>query len=143
VGLREQTRNKKEAFKISFLKVSWCQTIKGRIVFDSTINGVHYADITGVTFVRTIMITEHDTTAQQSGAIIIPHYGNDCIPQDLTVFELHQYAKNHGNSLQQVLTCVKVHQDVSLLRGTAAAAELTNSVKSSRLATTSHNLTLS
>jgi short subunit dehydrogenase-like uncharacterized protein len=84
--------------------------------------GVHYADITGETdFVRT-MITEHDTTAQQSGAIIIPHCGNNCIPQDLTVFELHQYAKDHGCSLQQVLTYVTVHQDASLSGGTAATA---------------------
>ena len=84
--------------------------------------GVHYADITGETdFVRT-MISEHDLTAQQSGAVIIPHCGNDCIPQDLTVWELHQYAKKHNCSLQQVLTYVTVHQDASLSGGTAATA---------------------
>jgi hypothetical protein len=35
---------------------------------------------------------------------------------------LRQYAKNHGSSLQQVLTCVTVDQDASLLGGTASAA---------------------
>jgi short subunit dehydrogenase-like uncharacterized protein len=84
--------------------------------------GIHYADITGETdFVRT-MISEHDLTAQQSGAVIIPHCGNDCIPQDLTVWELHQYAKEHNCSLQKVLTYVTVHQDASLSGGTAATA---------------------
>jgi hypothetical protein len=38
----------------------------------------------------------------------------------LTVFEVHQYAKNHGCSLPQVLTYVMVHQDASLSGGTAA-----------------------
>jgi short subunit dehydrogenase-like uncharacterized protein len=84
--------------------------------------GVHYADITGESdFVRT-MISENDLTAQQSGAVIIPHCGNDCIPQDLTVWELHEYAKKHGCSLKQVLTYVTVHQDASLSGGTAATA---------------------
>ena len=34
------------------------------------------------------MVAQHDATAQQTGARIVVHCGNDCIPWDLTVFEV-------------------------------------------------------
>ena len=64
--------------------------------------GVHYADITGETdFVRE-MIVKHDQTARNTGACIIPHCGNDCIPSDLTVMEINKFAKKNGYELKEV-----------------------------------------
>ena len=94
--------------------------------------GVSYADITGETdFVRR-MIAEHDATARQTGAMIICHCGNDCIPQDLTVYEMHQYVQqkynnnNESNSnnatLQQVSTYVELPDSAAMSGGTAATA---------------------
>jgi short subunit dehydrogenase-like uncharacterized protein len=66
--------------------------------------GVHYADITGETsFVRQ-MIEQHDDLARQTHALLVSHCGNDCIPQDLTVNEMHQYAQSHGCTLKSVVT---------------------------------------
>lgn len=64
--------------------------------------GVHYGDITGETdFVRE-MIAKYDETARGTGACIIPHCGNDCIPSDLTVFEMNKFAKQKGFELKEV-----------------------------------------
>lgn len=64
--------------------------------------GVHYADITGETdFVRE-MISKYDEKARETGACIIPHCGNDCIPSDLTVFEMNKFAKEKGYQLAEV-----------------------------------------
>ncbi len=64
--------------------------------------GVHYADITGETdFVRE-MISKYDEKARETGACIIPHCGNDCIPSDLTVFEMNKFAKEKGYQLTEV-----------------------------------------
>ena len=63
--------------------------------------GVHYADITGETdFVRE-MIVKHDKTSRDTGACIIPHCGNDCIPCDLTVMEMNKFAKQQNLFLKE------------------------------------------
>mmetsp|Transcript_11871 Transcript_11871/g.34271 ORF Transcript_11871/g.34271 Transcript_11871/m.34271 type:complete len:433 (-) Transcript_11871:154-1452(-) len=85
-------------------------------------NGVHYADITGETdFVRT-NIQSHSKAAQESGAAILSHCGNDCIPQDLTVLEMHNYAVGKGMELVQANTYVEVPESASLSGGTIATA---------------------
>jgi short subunit dehydrogenase-like uncharacterized protein len=50
--------------------------------------GTHYADITGESdWVRTMMLKWQDT-ARNSGAKIISLCGNDCVPWDLTVYQM-------------------------------------------------------
>lgn len=64
--------------------------------------GVHYGDITGETdFVRE-MISKYDDVARETGACILPHCGNDCIPSDLTIFEMNKFAKEKGFELKEV-----------------------------------------
>lgn len=61
--------------------------------------GTHYADITGETdFVRR-MIDLYDDTARSTGAKIVAHCGNDCIPWDLAVWELHKVMRARGDTL--------------------------------------------
>jgi short subunit dehydrogenase-like uncharacterized protein len=84
--------------------------------------GVHYADITGESdFVRS-MVHEHDRTARETGAMIISHCGNDCIPQDLTVYELYKHAISKHCTLKQVLTYVEFPDEARLSGGTVATA---------------------
>jgi short subunit dehydrogenase-like uncharacterized protein len=84
--------------------------------------GVHYADITGETdFVRD-MVQQYDEKARESGAVIVSHCGNDCIPQDLTVFEMHQHAKKNNAELIQVMTYPEFSASSSWSGGTIATA---------------------
>ena len=50
------------------------------------------------------MIAQHDATAQQTGARIVIHCGNDCIPWDLTVFQMHKHAQSKGAKLVEAQT---------------------------------------
>ena len=50
------------------------------------------------------MIAQHDATAQQTGARIVIHCGNDCIPWDLTVFQMHKHAQSKGAELVEAQT---------------------------------------
>ena len=50
------------------------------------------------------MVAQHDATAQQTGARIVVHCGNDCIPWDLTVFEMHKHAQSKGAELIEAQT---------------------------------------
>mmetsp|Transcript_9171 Transcript_9171/g.19863 ORF Transcript_9171/g.19863 Transcript_9171/m.19863 type:complete len:448 (+) Transcript_9171:156-1499(+) len=84
--------------------------------------GVHYADITGETdFVRE-MIVKHDQTARNTGACIIPHCGNDCIPSDLTVMEINKFAKKNGYELKEVQLYEEHGADAAWSGGTLATA---------------------
>jgi len=84
--------------------------------------GVHYGDITGETdFVRE-MISKYDETARSTGACIIPHCGNDCIPSDLTVFEMNKFAKEKGYQLKEVQLYEEAGADASWSGGTLATA---------------------
>jgi short subunit dehydrogenase-like uncharacterized protein len=84
--------------------------------------GVHYADITGETDFFRGTIETHDAVARESGARIVCHCGNDCIPQDLTVFELHQYAMKNNYELEEVLTYVEIPESAAFSGGTCATA---------------------
>ena len=84
--------------------------------------GVSYADVTGETdFVRTC-IRDFDKVAQESGATIVNHCGNDCIPQDLTVFEMNQFARAKDCELVSVRTFVEMPESASFSGGTVATA---------------------
>lgn len=70
--------------------------------------GVHYADITGESDFFRMMIERYDEVARKSGALIVPHCGNDCIPWDLSVFEMDKYAKSHGSHLIEASTFTEI-----------------------------------
>lgn len=84
--------------------------------------GVSYADITGETDFFRSMIDQYDKVARDSGAVILCHCGNDCIPQDLTVYEMNQYAIKHEAELEYAMTYVEMPESASWSGGTAATA---------------------
>lgn len=83
---------------------------------------MHYADITGESDFFRMMIDRHDETARKSGAIIVPHCGNDCIPWDLSVFEMNKYARSKGAELTEVSTYTEVPPDTAMSGGTLTTA---------------------
>jgi short subunit dehydrogenase-like uncharacterized protein len=85
--------------------------------------GVDYADITGETdFVRS-MIRQHDAKARSTGACIISHCGNDCIPQDLLVYEMYRAAKQDGLELLGVETFVELPESAAFSGGSIATLQ--------------------
>jgi len=84
--------------------------------------GTDYADITGETdFVRQVIV-EHDESARKSNARIVPHCGNDCVPQDLMVYEMNEYVKKNNWYLSKVRTCVEFSESSTWSGGTVATA---------------------
>ncbi len=84
--------------------------------------GVYYADITGESDYFRQIIEKHDKQAQESGAVIVCHCGHDCIPCDLMVWEMNQYASNQGCELKQVMTYQEFSEEAAFSGGTAATA---------------------
>jgi short subunit dehydrogenase-like uncharacterized protein len=68
------------------------------------------------------MISTHDTKARETGACIVCHCGNDCIPSDLTVYEMNEYAKSKGMSLLEAQTYAEYGDGASWSGGTLATA---------------------
>lgn len=99
--------------------------------------GVHYTDITGETdFVRQ-SIAAWDKVARENQATIISHCGNDCIPHDLIVYELHQKAKEMGMQLAKVETFCDFPPSASVSGGTATTANFQINKKRTKSGTTS------
>ena len=44
------------------------------------------------------MVEKHHANAVRKGVSIVHHCGNDCIPWDLTVFEMAQLATKQGGA---------------------------------------------
>ena len=65
--------------------------------------GTHYVDITGESDWVREMLVQWDATAQRTGAKIISHCGNDCLPSDVTVMMLDS-ALPEGEHLSRVVT---------------------------------------
>jgi len=84
--------------------------------------GVHYADITGETDFFREMIVKYDKTARETGACIVPHCGNDCIPSDLTVMEMSKFARQQGFELKEVQLYEEHGADATWSGGTLATA---------------------
>lgn len=85
--------------------------------------GVHYADITGETdFVRH-NIEMWDAKARATGACIVSHCGNDCIPNDLLVWELHQFATSKDCTLSELQTYQEFGAGATMSGGTLATAK--------------------
>lgn len=84
--------------------------------------GVHYADITGESDFFRMMIERHDETARKSGAVIVPHCGNDCIPWDLSVLEMSKYAASKGCELTSASTYTEVPPGTAMSGGTLTTA---------------------
>ena len=84
--------------------------------------GVSYADITGESDFFRSMIAQHDATARRTGATIVIHCGNDCIPWDLTVFEMHELARRRGGELVEVSTYTEYPPGTGASGGTLTTA---------------------
>jgi len=85
--------------------------------------GVHYCDITGESdFVRHV-IKEHDTTARKTGACLVPHCGNDCVPWDLSVLKLRDAAIKRNLRLVRVDTFTELPPSFAASGGTVATAQ--------------------
>ena len=84
--------------------------------------GVYYADITGESDFFRQTIERCDKKARESGAVIICHCGNDCIPSDLTVYEMYKFADEKGYTLKSVMTYEEASESASLSGGTATTA---------------------
>ena len=84
--------------------------------------GVHYADITGETSFFRHIIEAHDDTARKNKASLVSHCGNDCIPQDMTVFEMHEYARSKGCTLKKVTTLDVFPSEATFSGGTLTTA---------------------
>eukprot|EP00934_Nitzschia_sp_Nitz4_P003046 Nitzschia sp. Nitz4//scaffold209_size42451//9844//11318//NITZ4_007355-RA/size42451-processed-gene-0.57-mRNA-1//1//CDS//3329541691//3036//frame0 len=84
--------------------------------------GVSYADITGETDFLRLNIDKHDAKAQETGAVILSHCGHDCIPCDLMVWELDQFAKTKGCELQKVMTYEAFAEEAAFSGGTVTTA---------------------
>ena len=85
--------------------------------------GVHYCDITGETdFVRG-NISSLDGKAQETGACIISHCGNDCIPNDLLVLELHKLATSKNCRLEELQTYQEFNAEATMSGGTLKTAQ--------------------
>ena len=83
--------------------------------------GTHYCDLAGeVPWVRR-MIDAHEKTAVQSGAILVPSSGFDCIPSDLGAFYLQQQARAiFGTPAQRIHMLVR-KADGGISGGTATS----------------------
>jgi short subunit dehydrogenase-like uncharacterized protein len=87
--------------------------------------GVHYCDITGETnFVRDTIV-KSGAAARSSGAVVVHHCGNDCIPSDLLTYEINQFCKQtlgDDACLQQITFLNEVSDATGLSGGTTATA---------------------
>jgi short subunit dehydrogenase-like uncharacterized protein len=84
--------------------------------------GVHYGDITGESDFFRAMIDQHDAVARKTGASIVVHCGNDCIPWDLSVFAMSEYAKAHGAELVAASSYTDVAPGTTMSGGTLTTA---------------------
>jgi len=64
--------------------------------------GVDYVDITGETPHVRRMIDRHHTTAERSGARIVPFCGFDSVPSDLGVLMLVEHFRGRGQATREV-----------------------------------------
>ena len=69
-----------------------------------------------------MMIDQHDDTARKSGAVVVIHCGNDCIPWDLSVFEMNKLAQARGAELISASTFTEVPPGTTMSGGTLATA---------------------
>lgn len=89
--------------------------------------GVHFADISGESSYFRRVIAEHDELARKTGATLVTHCGNDCIPHDVTVWEMHQYVKNLNSGdtnykLLEVTTLDEFPSSAAMSGGTLTTA---------------------
>jgi len=84
--------------------------------------GTHYCDIAGETDFLRKMIAEYDEIAQRSGARIVIHCGNDCIPWDLSLLEMHKLAKGEGQELVAASTFGEFAPQTAASGGTLTTA---------------------
>ena len=87
--------------------------------------GTHYADTTGESDFFRNTIDLHDATAQRTGAKIVSHCGNDCIPWDLAVLAAHELAlakRGPGSVISTASTFTELPAGVGASGGTLSTA---------------------
>ena len=87
--------------------------------------GTHYADTTGESDFFRNTIDLHDATAQRTGAKIVSHCGNDCIPWDLAVLAAHELAlakRGPGSVISAASTFTELPAGVGASGGTLSTA---------------------
>ena len=87
--------------------------------------GTHYADTTGESDFFRRCIDLHDATARATGARIVSHCGNDCVPWDLAVLAAHELARDRfgpGTTLSAASTFTELPPGVGASGGTLATA---------------------
>jgi len=84
--------------------------------------GVHYADITGESDFFRAAVLAHDAAARKSGAVVVPHCGNDCVPWDLTVLKMHEAAAAKGVTLKSCATYTEFAASMGMSGGTLTTA---------------------
>ncbi len=84
--------------------------------------GVQYADITGESDYFRAMIEKHDASARRSGATIVLHCGHDCVPWDLTVYEMSRLAASRDAELVEASTFTELPSDTAMSGGTLTTA---------------------
>jgi short subunit dehydrogenase-like uncharacterized protein len=80
--------------------------------------GTHYADITGETNWVKTMMTQWQDTAQKTGAKIISFCGHDCVPWDMTVYQMAETLKAQTGEGLASVTCM--NEMVSSMSGGTA-----------------------
>ena len=92
--------------------------------------GTHYCDLAGEPQWIRKMIDQHEETARQSGARIVPSCGFDSIPSDLGVFYLQNEAQKQFGT-----HCRRVKMRVKAMRGGASGgtiASMMNAIEEAR-----------
>lgn len=86
-------------------------------------SGTDYCDLTGEPQWIKRMLDKYQSTAQQSGARIVPCCGFDCIPSDMGAYFLQQLAMEKFGSY-----CDKVKMRVKVLKGSASGGTIASMV---------------
>ena len=87
--------------------------------------GTHYADTTGESDFFRRCIDLHDATARATGATIVSHCGNDCVPWDLAVLAAAELARDRfgpRTTLSAASTFTELPPGVGASGGTLATA---------------------
>lgn len=107
-------------------------------------HGTHYLDCTGEVPWYHDMVSKYHSTAQKSGAIIIPQCGLDSVPADIMAFSLTNYIRKTLHAPTKSVTMTMYDFKSGISGGTTATMlELFENYSLAKLATTMKPFSLS